>query len=136
MTVSGDKKTGNTAKQDLYDDLDKEWRRMLRDRMRKEKEKEKRRERLAEEEMSLLPNVKYSTAETRPNAYISTADLLPLPKPCGAQAPFKPSKPAYPQAKNQTNNDVENNTHIFIKLGVLIWRQVRRHLGFFEATMP
>lgn len=74
MTVSGDKKTGNTAKQDLYDDLDKEWRRMLRDRMRKEKEKEKRRERLAEEEMSLLPNVKYSTAETRPNAYISTAD--------------------------------------------------------------
>lgn len=127
MTVSGDKKTGNTAKQDLYDDLDKEWRRMLRDRMRKEKEKEKRRERLAEEEMSLLPNVNYSTAETRPNAYISTADLLPL---------LKPSKPAYPQAKNPTNNDVENNTHIFIKLGVLIWRQVRRHLGFFEATMP
>lgn len=75
---------------------------MLRDRMRKEKEKEKekRRERLTEE-MSLLPNVKYSTAETRPSAYISTADLLLLPKPFGAQAPFKPSKPGaniYPQA--------------------------------------
>lgn len=66
---------------------------MVHDRMRKKEGKEKRRETLTEEEMSLLPNVKYSTAEKRPNAYISTADLLPLSKPCGAQAPFKPSKP-------------------------------------------
>ncbi|PNJ58298.1 CCDC146 isoform 3 [Pongo abelii] len=41
-----------------------------------------------------LPNGVYTTAEQRPNAYIPEADgTLPLPKPYGALAPFKPSEP-------------------------------------------
>lgn len=49
---------------------------------------------LAEEnEWNQLPNGEYTTAEPRPNAYIPQTDPLPLPKPYGAQAPFKPSQP-------------------------------------------
>lgn len=41
-----------------------------------------------------LPNGVYTTAEQRPNAYIPEAEAaLPLPKPYGALAPFKPSEP-------------------------------------------
>lgn len=41
-----------------------------------------------------LPNGVYTTAEQRPNAYMPEADTeLPLPKPYGAMAPFKPSEP-------------------------------------------
>lgn len=40
-----------------------------------------------------MPSGEYTTAEVRPNAYIPDSDLLPLPKPYGAQAPFKPSQP-------------------------------------------
>lgn len=46
-----------------------------------------------EEEWTQLSNGEYTTAETRPNAYIPQTDSLPLPKPYGAQAPFKPSQP-------------------------------------------
>lgn len=46
-----------------------------------------------EDEWNQLPNGEYTTAETRPNAYIPQTDQLPLPKPYGAQAPFKPSQP-------------------------------------------
>uniref|UniRef100_A0A8C5G053 Uncharacterized protein n=1 Tax=Gouania willdenowi TaxID=441366 RepID=A0A8C5G053_GOUWI len=46
-----------------------------------------------EEEWNQLPNGVYTTAEPRPNAYIPTNDPLPLPKPYGAHAPFKPSQP-------------------------------------------
>jgi len=49
---------------------------------------------LAEEvEWSQLPNGEYSMAEARPNAYVPQDDALPLPKPYGARAPFKPSQP-------------------------------------------
>lgn len=49
---------------------------------------------LAEEEKwNQLPNGRYTTAEARPNAYIPQTDSLPLPRPYGAQAPFKPSPP-------------------------------------------
>uniref|UniRef100_A0A4W6D6B7 Coiled-coil domain containing 146 n=1 Tax=Lates calcarifer TaxID=8187 RepID=A0A4W6D6B7_LATCA len=48
---------------------------------------------LAEEEWNQLPNGQYTTAESRPNAYIPETDALPLPKPYGAQAPFKPGQP-------------------------------------------
>lgn len=46
-----------------------------------------------EEEWNQLPNGEYTTAVARPSAYIPETDLLPLPKPYGAQAPFKPSQP-------------------------------------------
>lgn len=36
----------------------------------------------------------YTTAEPRPNAYIPDDDAeLPIPRPYGALAPFKPSEP-------------------------------------------
>lgn len=40
------------------------------------------------------PSGVYTTAEPRPNAYIPEAEgALPLPRPYGALAPFKPSEP-------------------------------------------
>ncbi|TMS02944.1 Coiled-coil domain-containing protein 146 [Larimichthys crocea] len=56
-------------------EIEEEWRRMLRDKKRRQRDKEER-ERLS-----------------RPNAYIPQNDSLPVPKPYGAQAPFKPSQP-------------------------------------------
>uniref|UniRef100_UPI0037E79539 coiled-coil domain-containing protein 146 n=1 Tax=Semicossyphus pulcher TaxID=241346 RepID=UPI0037E79539 len=74
-------------------EIEEEWRRMLRDKKRRQRDKEER-ERLAEEEeWNRLPNGEYTTAEIRPNAYIPQTNGLPLPKPYGAQAPFKPSQP-------------------------------------------
>ncbi|XP_049423270.1 coiled-coil domain-containing protein 146 isoform X2 [Epinephelus fuscoguttatus] len=74
-------------------EIEEEWRRMLRDKKRRQRDKEER-ERMAEEEdWNQLPNGVYTTAETRPNAYVPQTDLLPLPKPYGAQAPFRPSQP-------------------------------------------
>ncbi|XP_058281416.1 coiled-coil domain-containing protein 146 isoform X2 [Hylobates moloch] len=47
-----------------------------------------------EADIRQLPSGVYTTAEQRPNAYIPEADAtLPLPKPYGALAPFKPSEP-------------------------------------------
>ncbi|XP_037316692.2 coiled-coil domain-containing protein 146 [Pungitius pungitius] len=75
-------------------ELEEQWRRMLRDKKRRQRDKEER-EKLAEEEKwNQLPNGRYTTAEARPNAYIPQTDSLPLPKPYGAQAPFRPSPPA------------------------------------------
>ncbi|XP_026219495.1 coiled-coil domain-containing protein 146 [Anabas testudineus] len=72
-------------------EMEEEWRKMLRDKKRRQRDKE---DRLAEEEeWNQLPNGQYTTAEARPNAYIPQTDPLPLPKPYGAQAPFKPSQP-------------------------------------------
>ncbi|XP_070710324.1 coiled-coil domain-containing protein 146 [Pempheris klunzingeri] len=74
-------------------ELEEEWRRMLRDKKRRQTHKEGR-ERLAEEEeWSQLPSGEYTTAKNRPAAYIPQTDMLPLPRPYGAQAPFKPSQP-------------------------------------------
>ncbi|XP_029351480.1 coiled-coil domain-containing protein 146 [Echeneis naucrates] len=74
-------------------EIEEEWRRMLRDKKMRQRDREER-ERLAkEEEWNQLPNGEYTTAEARPNAYIPQTDSLPLPKPYGAQAPFKPSQP-------------------------------------------
>ena len=47
-----------------------------------------------EEEGRELANGVYTTAEPRPNAYIPATEAeLPLPKPYGSHAPFKPSQP-------------------------------------------
>uniref|UniRef100_A0A8C3T9C8 Coiled-coil domain containing 146 n=1 Tax=Chelydra serpentina TaxID=8475 RepID=A0A8C3T9C8_CHESE len=48
----------------------------------------------AAEEEYASPNSVYTTAEQRPNAYIpDDENVLPLPRPYGALAPFKPSEP-------------------------------------------
>ncbi|XP_071358990.1 coiled-coil domain-containing protein 146 [Trachinotus anak] len=74
-------------------ELEEEWRRMLLDKKRRQRDKEERARLAKEEEWNQLPNGEYTTAEARPNAYIPQTDALPLPKPYGAQAPFKPSQP-------------------------------------------
>ncbi|XP_036978375.1 coiled-coil domain-containing protein 146 isoform X1 [Acanthopagrus latus] len=75
-------------------EMEEEWRRMLRDKKRRQRDKEERERRAEEAEWIQLPNGVYTTAEPRPNAYIPQSDgALPLPKPYGAQAPFKPSQP-------------------------------------------
>ncbi|KAF6721177.1 Coiled-coil domain-containing protein 146 [Oryzias melastigma] len=76
-----------------HPEIEEEWRRTLRDKRRRQKDKEEK-ERLAEEDKwKPLPSGKRTTADIRPNAYIPENDLLPLPKPYGAMAPFKPSQP-------------------------------------------
>uniref|UniRef100_A0A8C4VMX0 Coiled-coil domain containing 146 n=1 Tax=Gopherus evgoodei TaxID=1825980 RepID=A0A8C4VMX0_9SAUR len=48
----------------------------------------------AAEEQYASPNSIYTTAEQRPNAYIpDDENVLPLPRPYGALAPFKPTEP-------------------------------------------
>ncbi|XP_008277135.1 coiled-coil domain-containing protein 146 [Stegastes partitus] len=76
-----------------YPETEEEWRRMLRDKKRRQKDKEARARPDKEEEWNQLPNGEYTMAEARPNAYIPQSDPLPVPKPYGAQAPFKPSQP-------------------------------------------
>ncbi|KAM9772198.1 coiled-coil domain-containing protein 146 isoform 2-T3 [Syngnathus typhle] len=74
-------------------EMEEEWRKMLRDKKRRQRDKEER-DRLADgDEWKRLPNGQYTTAESRPDAYIPHADALPLPKPYGSQAPFKPPQP-------------------------------------------
>ncbi|XP_005725304.1 coiled-coil domain-containing protein 146 isoform X3 [Pundamilia nyererei] len=75
-----------------YPEKEEEWRKMLQDKKRRQRDKEEK-ERLAEKEWRQLPNGEYTTAKARPNAYIPLNAQLPLPKPYGAQAPFKPSQP-------------------------------------------
>lgn len=48
----------------------------------------------AEEEQAAVPGCVHTTAEQRPTAYIPNDEYsLPLPRPYGALAPFKPSEP-------------------------------------------
>uniref|UniRef100_A0A673BVV2 Coiled-coil domain containing 146 n=1 Tax=Sphaeramia orbicularis TaxID=375764 RepID=A0A673BVV2_9TELE len=70
-------------------EMEAEWKRMLRDKKRRQRDKEEK----ERNEWNLLPNGVYTTAEIRPNAYIPQNDELPLPKPYGAHAPFKPFQP-------------------------------------------
>ncbi|KAK0131344.1 Coiled-coil domain-containing protein 146 [Merluccius polli] len=91
-------------------EMEEEWRKLLRDRRRRQKETHEREEcpvktllfgtepalwspRAEEEERSQLPNGVFTTAEPRPNAYIPGQGPLPLPRPYGALAPFKPAEP-------------------------------------------
>ena len=47
-----------------------------------------------EDEAYTLSGGTVTTAEPRPNAYIPSGDgELPVPKPYGGQAPFKPTEP-------------------------------------------
>uniref|UniRef100_A0A7N5K067 Coiled-coil domain containing 146 n=1 Tax=Ailuropoda melanoleuca TaxID=9646 RepID=A0A7N5K067_AILME len=78
----------------LNKDIEREWLKVLRDEeMYALAITEKSREFLVADNRQ-LPNGVYTTAEPRPNAYIPEAEAtLPLPKPYGALAPFKPSEP-------------------------------------------
>uniref|UniRef100_A0A5F9CSP4 Coiled-coil domain containing 146 n=1 Tax=Oryctolagus cuniculus TaxID=9986 RepID=A0A5F9CSP4_RABIT len=78
----------------LNKDIEREWLKVLRDEeMYTLVMAEKSRE-FMEADTHQLPNGVYTTAEQRPTAYIPEADAtLPLPKPYGALAPFKPSEP-------------------------------------------
>ncbi|GAA6086834.1 coiled-coil domain-containing protein 146 [Tachysurus ichikawai] len=67
------------------DTIEQEWLRNIR--------AQKKPQITEEEEWSQLPNGVYTTADLRPNSYIPAEDSLPLPKPYGALAPFKPSEP-------------------------------------------
>lgn len=47
-----------------------------------------------QEKAQLLAGGTMTTAEPRPNAYVPSGEgELPVPKPYGSQAPFKPSQP-------------------------------------------
>ncbi|XP_076153576.1 coiled-coil domain-containing protein 146 [Alosa pseudoharengus] len=69
------------------------WLHTLRDQRRRDREQRERVQLEEEEERSLLPSGVYTTAESRPNAYIPPGDSMPLPKPYGARAPFMPTEP-------------------------------------------
>ncbi|CAH7472811.1 Ccdc146 [Phodopus roborovskii] len=76
----------------LNREIEKDWLKVLRDEeMYAFATAEKSREYM-ETDYRQLPNGVYTTAEQRPNAYMPEAEsALPLPKPYGALAPFKPS---------------------------------------------
>lgn len=76
------------------EEAEREWIRMVRDEERRTKELLEKKEREEEEEHYLLPGGIYTTAEPRPNAYIPDDDSeLPIPRPYGSLAPFKPTEP-------------------------------------------
>uniref|UniRef100_A0A8D2DEG1 Coiled-coil domain containing 146 n=1 Tax=Sciurus vulgaris TaxID=55149 RepID=A0A8D2DEG1_SCIVU len=78
----------------LNKDIEREWMKVLRDEQMYELAVAEKCREFQETDNQLLPNGVYTTAEQRPNAYIPEADAtLPLPKPYGALAPFKPSEP-------------------------------------------
>ncbi|XP_073184662.1 coiled-coil domain-containing protein 146 isoform X3 [Lepidochelys kempii] len=71
-----------------------EWMKVLRNEEIHKAAAEAREKRTAEEEEYASPNSVYTTAEQRPNAYIpDDENVLPLPRPYGALAPFKPTEP-------------------------------------------
>ncbi|XP_049995754.1 coiled-coil domain-containing protein 146 isoform X2 [Alexandromys fortis] len=77
----------------LNREIEKDWLKVLRDEeMYAFATAEKSREYM-ETDYRQLPNGVYTTAEQRPNAYMPEVETtLPLPKPYGALAPFKPSE--------------------------------------------
>ncbi|KAG8439966.1 hypothetical protein GDO86_005944 [Hymenochirus boettgeri] len=75
------------------EEIESEWKRILQHKHRQQKEKEEKAKIAEEEEQHLLPSGVFTTAEQRPNAYIPEGEnALPLPRPYGYLAPFKPSE--------------------------------------------
>ncbi|XP_064905189.1 coiled-coil domain-containing protein 146 isoform X6 [Columba livia] len=71
-----------------------EWLKVLRNEKMQKDAAEARAKRAAEEEQAAGPGRVHTTAEQRPTAYIPDDEYsLPLPRPYGARAPFKPSEP-------------------------------------------
>ncbi|XP_032077697.1 coiled-coil domain-containing protein 146-like [Thamnophis elegans] len=76
-------------------EIEQDWLRVLRDEKMHELASEARERQTMEEEQAALPTAIHTTAEQRPNAYIpDDENVLPLPRPYGALAPFKPSEPS------------------------------------------
>ncbi|XP_071590097.1 coiled-coil domain-containing protein 146 isoform X1 [Heliangelus exortis] len=75
-------------------ETENEWLKILRNKKMQKEAAEARAQRAAAEERAAEPSCVHTTAEQRPNAYIpDDAFSLPLPRPYGALAPFKPSEP-------------------------------------------
>uniref|UniRef100_A0A8C5QEJ6 Coiled-coil domain containing 146 n=1 Tax=Leptobrachium leishanense TaxID=445787 RepID=A0A8C5QEJ6_9ANUR len=75
------------------EDMEHEWKRMVHNEHRQLKERDEKAKLQEEEKQQLLPSGIYTTAEQRPNAYIpDDENALPLPRPYGGLAPFKPSE--------------------------------------------
>ncbi|XP_044279134.1 coiled-coil domain-containing protein 146 isoform X2 [Varanus komodoensis] len=76
-------------------EVEKEWLKVLRDEQVYKAAVEDKAKHAVEEEQHALPTSVYTTAEQRPNAYIPDEEnVLPLPRPYGALAPFKPGEPS------------------------------------------
>ncbi|XP_065059412.1 coiled-coil domain-containing protein 146-like [Rhopilema esculentum] len=76
------------------EEIEIEWQKILRQELLRRNEMEQRK--AAEEEIELytIPGGITTTAEPRPNAYIPDDESeLPVPRPYGAHAPFKPTEP-------------------------------------------
>ncbi|KAG7455838.1 hypothetical protein MATL_G00245200 [Megalops atlanticus] len=74
------------------EDMELEWQQTLKNEQRQQADAQERARRAEEQEKSKLPGGGVTTAEARPNAYIPEEDNLPIPRPYGALAPFKPSE--------------------------------------------
>ncbi|XP_038597106.1 coiled-coil domain-containing protein 146 [Tachyglossus aculeatus] len=78
----------------LGEEIEEQWLKVLRDEDMHKAAAEEKVQLAMEEEEHLLPSGVRTTAEQRPNAYIPEAEgALPLPRPYGGQAPFKPTEP-------------------------------------------
>ncbi|NXY68027.1 CC146 protein, partial [Glareola pratincola] len=76
-------------------ETENEWLKVLRNEKMRKEAAEARAKRAAQEEQAAAPGRVHTTAEQRPTAYIpDDAYSLPLPRPYGAHAPFKPSEPS------------------------------------------
>ena len=73
------------------DQFQREWQHQQQRESLAERAAEQRRSAAEEEEPYILPGGIFTTAEPRPNAYIpDDQQELPIPRPYGAHAPFKP----------------------------------------------
>ncbi|NWW83834.1 CC146 protein, partial [Rhynochetos jubatus] len=71
-----------------------EWLKVLRNEKMQKEAAEARAKHAAEEEQAAALGCRHTTAEQRPTAYIPDDGYsLPVPRPYGALAPFKPSQP-------------------------------------------
>ncbi|XP_064199499.1 coiled-coil domain-containing protein 146 isoform X2 [Anguilla rostrata] len=74
------------------EEIEQAWQRTLKAEQRQQADLQEQAMRAEEEEKALLPNGGITTAEARPNAYVPANDPLPIPRPYGALAPFKPTE--------------------------------------------
>ncbi|XP_030336793.1 coiled-coil domain-containing protein 146 isoform X1 [Strigops habroptila] len=76
------------------EEIENECLKILRNEKMQKEAAEARAKRAAEEEQAAAPGYMRTTAEPRPTAYIPNDEhSLPLPRPYGALAPFKPTEP-------------------------------------------
>ncbi|XP_078091726.1 coiled-coil domain-containing protein 146 isoform X2 [Mustelus asterias] len=77
------------------EEFEYEWSKIVFKESRHKRDSELKSKEAEEEEKHLLPGGVFTTAESRPNAYIPDDDSgLPIPRPYGNMVPFKPSEPS------------------------------------------